>query len=262
MTVPSRYAVVADEQAMAGLLGIGRTSLVGACIVDGDMAECHVLNGRDGLAALLEGIPTSPSGYGSGAAFPDFAAESEALSMLADAAAARIADEADPSFPPGFVPALPRLAGGLRVRMTGYGLDLAVSDHLAAALGWREGSSVSLGVSSCGRLLSISRGGKGATLTREGADPGFLCLDRDLSGIPLDVPLAESGWTQPEYQASEGSLVLAVPSPVPAGQSGWTEAQVKEAAHAPGNVPRSWMGPAAVRVAWAAAGFLAAALWL
>lgn len=264
MSAPSRYAVVADEATMAALLGVGRTGLVGACIVDGDMAECHVLERREDLDALVSGIPTCPSGYGSETAFPDFASEAEALSMIADAAAAKAAAEADPSFPPGFAPALPRMAGGLRVRMTGYGLDLAVSGSLAAALGWREGTNVSLGVSSCGRLLAVSRGGKGASLVRDLSDPDFLCLDRDLSGIPLGVDLVETGWLEPEYQADRASLVLAVPSPLAPAPSAPAASEVPQAGAASGRaVPR--LPPprtAFAACAAAAAGFLAAALWL
>ena len=183
--------------------------------------------------------------------------------MIADAAAARRDDAESLSFPPGFQPALPRMAGGLRARMTGYGVDLAVSDSLAAALGWRDGGTVSLGASSCGRLLAVSRGGNGATLSRDTSDPGFLCIDRDLSGIPLDMPLAETEWRWPEYQASAGTLVLALSAFAPPASGSKARAPVPEAPpkepHGP--VARRWAAMAAC-VASASAGFLAAALWL
>lgn len=183
--------------------------------------------------------------------------------MIADAAIAKSEAEADPSFPPGFVPALPRLAGGLRVRMTGYGLDLAVSDALAAALGWREGMNVSMGASACGRMLAVSRGGRGATLVRDASDPGCLGIDRDLSGVPLGVPLAETGWLQPEYQVDGASLVIAIPSPVSArAQQPSLEASVPEIpADATVRSRQHWSAAAAC-IASAAAGFLAAIIWL
>lgn len=260
----SRYAVVADEATMAGLLGKPSTSLVGVCVVDGGTATCHVLEGRSGLAEAVRGLPCSPSGYGAGTALPDFAAEMEALALIADEAASSAGDMADPVFPAGFLAGLPRMAGGLSCRLTEYGLDMAVSLDLAAGIGWKEGDRVSMGRSSCGRLLAVSKGGSGATLARPVSDPGSLHLDRDLSGLPLHVRLGETPWKAVEYQISGSSVILAVPEP----DSGAKE--TVPALPAPGGpaasevrrVPFKAALAAALLASGAAAGFLAAAFWL
>lgn len=261
----SRYAVVADEETMAALLGTPSTSLVGVCVVDGGTATCQVLDGRSGLAEAVKGLPCSPSGYGAGTALPDFASEMEALALIADEAASAAADMAEPIFPAGFMAGLPRMAGGLSCRLTEYGLDIAVSLDLAAGIGWKEGDRVSLGRSTCGSLLVVSKGGSGATLARHVSDPGSLHLDRDLSGIPLHVRLGETAWQAAEYQLAGSSVILAVPDAGSGGAKSQPPAMPEPGGHAGAEVrriPAKAMLAAALLACGAAAGFLTGAFWL
>lgn len=198
------YAVVADRDCLAALAGISELPYAGVCIVDGDAATCHLAEGAGQVEELVRGLPCCPSRPGNPVALPSIEAELEALSLLAEEAlrAARPA-----VLPPGFSPATPRMEGGLRARLTDFGLDLAVSVELARTLGWAEGDGVTLGVSPSG-LLAVARGGHGAFLTRSLSSPGELHLDRDLSGLPLEAPLGRTEWVQPQYCLSGGAVVL------------------------------------------------------
>lgn len=199
-----RYAVIADRDCLAELAGTPDVPYAGVCLVDGDEAVCHMVDGPGQIEALVEGIPCCPSRPGGPAALPGLEAELEALRFLADEA---IRACSPPALPAGFSPALPRMMGGLRARLSEFGLEIAVSVELARSLGWMAGDGVTLGVAQSG-LFAVARGGGGAFLEESLETPGELRLDRDLSGLPLDVQLGPTGWVSPEYCVSEGALVL------------------------------------------------------
>jgi len=199
-----RYAVIADRDCLVALSGTDSVPYAGVCLVDGDEAACHMVDGPAQIDALVEGIPCCPSRPGNPVALPGLEAELEALRFLADEA---IRAGAPPALPAGFVPARPRMMGGLRARLSEFGLEIAVSLELARSLGWTAGDGITLGVGQPG-LFAVARGGSGAFLEESLETPGELRLDRDLSGLPLDVQPGPAGWVSPEYCVSEGSLIL------------------------------------------------------
>lgn len=198
------YAVIADRDVLAAMAGIAEPPYAGVCIVDGNSAECHMADGPARVEALVRGVPCCPYREGNPVALPGIDAEMEALGLLAEEA---LRAAASAGLPQGFVPASPRMEGGLRARLTEFGLDLAVSAELARRLGWKEGDGLSLGASRDG-LVAVARGGGGAFLASTMDAPGELRLDRDLSGLPLWMPLVPSGWSSPEYCVSGGAIVL------------------------------------------------------
>lgn len=215
MTFPARYAVVLGPDTLPVQSSARRPFNYAVCVIEGDSATCHMLASRADVEALVGQMPCSPSSYGNGAALPSFSAEAEALAILGDELSAAEASFAPARLPHGFLPAMPRLQGGLSARLTDYGLDLAVSLELAAGLGWREGDGLALGVSQCGKLLAIAKGPGGAMLASNFTEPGKLHLDRDLSGVPLGFTLGETPWTMPQYHAADGAVVIAVSDLLP-----------------------------------------------
>lgn len=209
MSAPENFAVVIEPEAVRAMASSPSVAGYAVCVVTGDAAICHLVETRQEVERLVGSLPVAPSGYSCEAALLPFEVEAEAIALLADEIASLSALHQPSKLPDGFLPGMPRLEGGLKVRLTEYGLDIAVSLALASGLGWREGDGLMLGASPCGRFIAMAKGPGGPALVREVSDPGMLQIDRDLSGVPLGIELGQTDWVFPQYQTREGAIVLA-----------------------------------------------------
>lgn len=209
------FALVLSEETVHALSEGRVQGRVAVCTVKGGEA-CAYIAWPGSVPTLVGDLPVSPCLAGHRVALPDISDEKEALDVIVEAIGGeegRIVR----GTPAGFVEADHVHAHGLAILFGEEGVDLRISRQLAARLGWREGDTVRLALSSDGSTVAIHCDDLGAQLVPTSRSGGGLEVASYVV-TPFKLRNLTTAWVSPAYWVSGGRIffdVSEIPQPLP-----------------------------------------------